>query len=119
MACTQVTPTFDYAATVSPRQPLLIEDLSVPSIVRKLESPRESFAVNRGLLSVSESLKQRVKLRLDFETNVSWHGQRSYKRLRHVSVLVSAPSPEQAELFIQAIHDFAATLNGKWLAPKP
>lgn len=65
------------------------------------------------------SLGQRVKVRIDAEVWINWHGKRTYKRLRGLSLLVSAPNPEQAELFIQAMHDFAATLNGKWLAPKP
>jgi hypothetical protein len=76
-------------------------------------------AINHGLLVVHESLGQRVGLKLDFEANVTWCGSRAYKRLRAVSVLVSCPNPEQAELFIEAIHAFAKTLDGIWLAPSP
>lgn len=58
-------------------------------------------------------------MRVDVEVSAITCGGRGYKRLRCASVLCSAPNAEQAELFIQAIHDFAASLNGKWLAPKP
>jgi len=81
--------------------------------------PNQAKAENYGQMAVLESLARRINMRLDVEISSNCSGQRAYKRLRCASVLCSAPNAEQAELFIQAIHAFAATLNGKWLAPLP
>ena len=101
------------------RPPLIIEQLDTPNVIRAPDTPLNSRALNHGLMAVSSALRQRVKLRCDVEVNANWRGSRVYKRMRACSILVSAPNPEQAELFIQALHDFAASLSGKWLAPPP
>jgi hypothetical protein len=101
------------------KTPVVVHDLSVPNVVQVPETPDDSRAINRGMLSVPQTLARRTKVRIDAELWVKWHGRRTYKRLRGSSVLLNAPNAEQAELFIQAIHDFAASLNGKWLAAKP
>src|SRR5208282_2299846 len=90
-----------------------------PNLVQSPVLPPETVAINHALLSVQESLERRVKLRFDVECKVKWRGSITYKRLRGASVLLNAPNADQAELFIQAIHNFAASLNGKWLAAKP
>jgi hypothetical protein len=114
-----LTPQPEYDLSVLPRPTLIVVDLSSPTIVRLPSMPRTSRALNHGWLLVSESLAERIKLRFDVEVCGKWRGTKVYKRLRSNSLLVSAPNAEQAELFIQAMHDFAASLNGKWLAPKP
>lgn len=68
---------------------------------------------------MNESLARRINARMDFEISASYRGVKGYKRLRSASVLLSAPNAEQMMLFIEAIHEFAASLNGKWLAAKP
>jgi hypothetical protein len=101
------------------RVPLLLYDCLAPNVVRMPLKLAESKAINHGLLSVPHSLARRVNLKLDVELNLKWRGRRTYKRLRAASILVSCPNPEQAELFIEAIHAFAKTLDGLWLAPRP
>lgn len=101
------------------RHSLIVHDLTAPNVVRPADPPREARAENLGIMAVNEALARRINLRFDVEVSAKHRGNSSYKRLRCASLLCSAPNAEQAELFIQAIHDFAATLNGKWLAPKP
>lgn len=101
------------------KRSLIIEDLAAPNLVRPPITPSEAQAQNRGFMAVRASLGRRVNMRMDWEITVPWACKRTYKRMRCVSVLLSCPNQEQAELFIQAMHDFAGSLNGKWLAPKP
>jgi hypothetical protein len=119
-ACIVQTPQFRSSPKRLNYKPVLVlQDLNTASVIQVLPPPQLAKAQNLGLLTVPHSLGERVKTRLDFEVKVTWNGSRTYKRLRGVSILISSPNPEQAELFIQAIHDFAASLNGKWLASKP
>jgi hypothetical protein len=118
--CTTPTPqTVDPRLSATYKPPLILHDLTTSNVVQPALVPPASKAVNRAILSVHESMRQRVKLRVGVEAWTSWSGQRAYKRLRGQHVLVSCPNAEQAELFIQAVHEFAMSLNGKWLASKP
>jgi hypothetical protein len=101
------------------RRSIILYDLTAPNVVRPAQTPRDALAENRGSMHVLEALARRVNMRMEVEISARHCGRSSYKRLRCASILCSAPNAEQAELFIQAIHDFAATLNGKWLAAKP
>src|SRR5258707_12833077 len=103
----------------TPRKSLVIHDLTFPNVIRNPDPPKQAQAENFGMMAVHEALARRINMRLDVEVSAIRGNARGYKRLRCASVLISAPNAEQAELFIQAIHDFAASLNGKWLAPKP
>ena len=97
-------------------------DTSVPNIVFANDNlPPETTAFNRSLLVLHEFLAQRVKIRVGIEAYISFAGKRAYKRLRGNCVLLSAPNARQAELFINAVLEFAASLDGKWLTdpPKP
>lgn len=98
----------------------LCYNLEAPNLIRPPQSrPALSLAQNAGMMAVRESMGQRVNMRCDFEISVNWGGIRSYRRLRACSIQVSSPNAAQAELFISALHDFCASLDGKWLAPKP
>lgn len=98
---------------------IVITDTDCPNIVRISPAHEPSRILNRGLMQVSCLRERRTKVRIDFEVIGSWSGQWGYKRLRQMSILLSSPNAEQAELFIDAIHEFARQLSGKWLAPTP
>jgi hypothetical protein len=93
------------------------ENLSLPVSVRR-ESPRiEDKAQNSATLQVRHSLSQRTILRLGVEVLTKYRGKSVYRRLKMSACYLSIPTPEQAELAIEAILTFAQSLDGKWLAP--
>ena len=103
-------------------QTLTPHDTTVPNIaLASLKMPSHVLAFNRALLLTHELMAQRVKIRVAIEVNVNYNGIRQYRRLRASNVLLSAPNAKQAELFINAVLEFAASLDGKWLTdpPKP
>jgi hypothetical protein len=107
-------------AVAARRRPILREDTTVPITVEMHDVQEETRAENRAVMGVSETLGRRVRVRIQPEIWVKWGGKRwNYRRARQCGIAVSCPNPEQAELFIQAMHDFAASLTGKWLAPSP
>ena len=67
--------------------------------------------------SVAEILGRRAQIRVSTEVWCKWGGRWRYKRLRASHVTVSCPSPEQAELAIEALISFLKQLDGKFLAP--
>ena len=117
--CTDPTHSNPPLPPVIPKPRTIVVDLLAPNFVTTPSAHEQISAVNHGILSVRESLAQRVKLRFDVEVSGTWNKQWAYKRLRNCSVLVSCPNAEQAELLIAAVQEFLASLNGKWLAPKP
>ena len=101
------------------KENVIVVTPDAPNVVQVAPSPQVVSAINHGILAVQESLGRRVKLRLEFETRVRWRNCYGYKRMRSAAVLISAPTAEQAQLFLEAIHEFAKSLDGKWLAPQP
>jgi hypothetical protein len=107
------------AVTVRQR-PILREDTSAPTTVEIHDVQDETRAENKAVMVVSETLGRRVRVRIQPEIWVKWGGKRwNYRRARQRGVTLSCPSPEQAELAIEAISAFTKSLEGKWLAPKP
>ena len=108
-------------ATVTARKrPILREDTSAPTTVEMHDMQDETRAENRAVMGVSEILGRRVRVRFQPEIWVKWGGKRwNYRRARQCAVTVSCPSPEQAELVMQAILAFAKSLGGKWLTESP
>ena len=79
-----------------------------------------SKAINRGFLLMPQSQSRRVKIRVSPDVWLRFNGKSwNYKRLRESYVTLSCPNAEQAELAVNAILAFAASLDGKWLAPAP
>jgi len=74
---------------------------------------------NRGILDVRHSLGQRTNIRIGCEGLARIGVSTGYKRLRHCAVFLSCPTPEQAELAIEAILSFAQSLDGIWLTASP
>ncbi len=107
-------------AVTARMRPILREDTTVPNKVDVHQVQDQTRAENRAVMAVSEILGRRVRIRIQPEIWVKWGGRRwNYRRARQCGVTVSCPSPEQAELVIQAIAAFAQSLEGKWLAPPP
>lgn len=91
---------------------------SVPITVDMPHVQDTTRAENRAVMAVPESLGRRVRVWIQPEIWVKRGGKRwNYRRARQRAVTVSCPSPEQAELAIDAILAFAQSLNSKWLAP--
>lgn len=95
------------------------EDCSYPIAAKRACMQVDSKAFNLGTLLVRESLGQRTLIRLGTECFTTRKGKRTYARLRGTNVTLSCPSSQQAELAIEAILEFAMSLDGKWLAPAP
>ena len=107
-------------AVTARERPILREDTSVPITVDIPRMQDATRAENRAVMAVSETLGRRVRVRIQPEIWVKWGGKRwNYRRARQRGVTVSCPSPEQAELAMEAILAFAQSLEGKWLAPSP
>jgi hypothetical protein len=99
------------------QRPILHEDTGVPITVEVHDVQDETRAENRAVMAVSETLGLRVRVRIQPEIWVKWGGKRwNDRRARQCGVTMSCPSPEQAELAIEAISAFAQSLEGKWLA---
>jgi hypothetical protein len=94
------------------------EDLTAPLIVLRDGLQTLQRQVNLGLMHVRHSLRQRTNIRLTFDCLVRRERGSTYKRLSQMSARLSCPTPEQAELAIDAILAFAQSLDGKWLAPR-
>ena len=93
------------------------EDLTAPLIVLRDGLQTLQRQVNLGLMHIRHSLRQRTNIRLTFDCLVRRERGSTYKRLSQMSARLSCPTPEQAELAIDAILAFAQSLDGKWLAP--
>jgi hypothetical protein len=94
-------------------------DRDAPNAVRIPAMQADQQAQNKALLGVAEIMGRRTQIRISPEVWCKWQGRWRYKRMRARHVTISCPSPEQAELALEAIVSFAQTLEGKWLAPPP
>jgi hypothetical protein len=92
-------------------------DLAAPFRSRRQKARLEDKHLNRARLEVRRSLSQRCNIRLYFDCLTRHRGQSVYKRILGNTVYLDCPTPEQAELAIEAILCFAQSLDGKWLAP--
>jgi len=95
------------------------EVLTSPTAVARDTLQMIPRAENKAVLEVRHSLQQRTKIRLSFDCLVRGCKQSSYKRLKQMGCLLSCPTPEQAELAIEAILSFAQSLDGIWLTASP
>lgn len=73
-------------------------------------------ADNVGALCAHHAKGYRIKLRLVPELCAKRSKHWTYERL-HCRIALSCPTPEQAQLALDAIARFAASLDGIWLAP--
>ena len=114
------TPQHEALDTLSPWRFGLYEDTSAPTQSRPAIVHDVAKAFNQSLLLMPQNLARRVKLRFSPEVWIRF-GRKSwyFKRLRSNSVILSCPNAEPAELAVNAILAFAASLDGKWLAPAP
>ena len=92
-------------------------DLTAPFRTKRQQPLIDDAHVNHARLEVRRSLSQRCSIRLYFDCLTRYRGKSLYKRMRGTTVYVDCPTPEQAELAIEAILSFAQSLDGKWLAP--
>ena len=101
-------------------RPILRENTDSPNIVDRACMQETTRAENWAIMAASESLGRRVRVRIQPEIWVKWGARGwNYRRARQQYVTISCPSPEQAQLAIDAILCFAESLNDKWLAPDP
>lgn len=94
-------------------------DLTLPHRTRRIPISTEERLQNQARLLVRHSFNQRTQLRLFFDCLTRQSGRSTYKRMLGQTVYLDCPTPEQAELAIEAILAFAQSLDGKWLAPNP
>jgi hypothetical protein len=93
------------------------QDLRSPVSVARDNVHAITRARNRGVLEVRHSLAQRTNIRINVDCLTRVGNRTTYKRLAQLAAILSCPTPEQAELAIEAILSFAQSLDGKWLAP--
>ena len=93
------------------------EDITAPLIVQRDSLETWNKMENSVRLNIRHSLSQRTNIRLQFDCLVKLDRRSAYKNLKRMSARLSCPTPEQAELAIDAILAFAQSLDGKWLAP--
>jgi hypothetical protein len=94
-----------------------IQDLNSPVAVLKSTATLFARACNSALMYVRHSLNQRTHVRMTFDAATRVCNRSVYRRLQQVGLVLDCPTPEQAELAIDAILAFAQSLDGKWLAP--
>ena len=94
-------------------------DRNAPNAVRIPAMQADQQAQNKAILGVAEIMGRRTQIRISPEVWCKWRGRWRYKRLRARHVTISCPSPEQAELALQAIVGFVQSLDEKWLASAP
>jgi len=92
-------------------------DRNAPLAVRTPSVQADQQAQNKGIMGVAEILGRRTQIRISPEVWCKWRGRWRYKRLRARHVTISCPSPEQAELALEAVVRFAGLLDAKCLAP--
>jgi hypothetical protein len=95
-----------------------IQDLNSPVAVLKSTATLFARACNSALMYVRHSLNQRTHVRMTFDAATRVCNRSVYRRLQQVGLVLDCPTPEQAELAIDAILAFAQSLDGKWLAPR-
>lgn len=95
------------------------QDLTQPILTMRQTLQLGERQRNRGILDVRHSLGQRTNIRIGCEGLTRIGVSTGYKRLRHCAVFLSCPTPEQAELAIEAILSFAQSLDGIWLTASP
>ena len=100
---------------VTYRHLILPEDLNSPTNVIPADCHIENKELNRGLMQVRASFKQRTKIRLNFDVLSRYRSRCAYRRTLGTSLTLDCPTPEQAELVIEAIRGFVMSLDGKWL----
>ena len=93
------------------------QDLTQPILTMRQPLQSGERESNRGILDVRHSLGQRTNIRIGCDALTRIGVSTPYRRLRHCAVFLSCPTPEQAELAIEAILSFAQSLDGIWLAP--
>ena len=94
-------------------------DRNAPITVRVPNMQADQQAQNKAIMGIAEIMGRRTQIRFSPEVWSKSDGRWRYKRLRARHVTLSCSSPEQAELAIKAIAQFAESLDGKWLAPPP
>lgn len=96
------------------------EDLTSPARTQRIEGLSDSREHNRKLLNLQKIFERRTRVKFVPEVWVVFRGRHwRWWPLRGTGICLSFPSPEQAELGIKAIIDFAASLEGVILAPAP
>lgn len=98
---------------------VLMEDLSAPAVVVLAPETAVTKSSNHARFAQSTYLHRRVRIRVNPEilcklNSAPW----SYRRLQRRYAQCSFPSQEQAELFIDALFDFIAQFDGKFLTPQ-
>ena len=98
------------------KHPFLREDTSAPISVEVHDVQDDARAQNHAVMEMCNTMGRRVRIRIQPEVWVKWGGKWNYKRARQRAVTLSCPSPEQAELLIDAIMETLRVFDGKFVA---
>src|SRR5262249_5344946 len=90
-------------------------DRNAPITVKVPEVQDHEQAQNRAIMGVAESLGRRTQIRVSVDVWIKLGGRWPYKRLRARHITINCPSPEQAEIVIEAIVKFTKSIDGNLL----
>ena len=101
----------------SPYKGLALNDR--PIRITALPCTPDAEAWNNLMLAVQPALAEPIRIRIQPEAYVKWHGVVVFKRLQQTAVVAEVSTVEQAQAVIDIVRETLKSLNGKFIAVQP